>query len=105
MQMTDMDKKPFDRGMEQSPWWQEGVIYQVYPRSFMDASGDGVGDLDGITEKLGYLSSGCRPNNRLAHLNWHWTRSECSSCLLKTDSVPALDVQTPTWAKVLIMAA
>lgn len=37
-------------------WWQTGVIYQVYPRSFQDANGDGVGDLAGVIERLDYLS-------------------------------------------------
>jgi alpha-glucosidase len=40
---------------ENFKWWQRGVVYQIYPRSFMDASGDGVGDLRGIVNRLGYL--------------------------------------------------
>ncbi len=36
-------------------WWKEAVVYQIYPRSFMDSNGDGIGDLNGITSRLEYL--------------------------------------------------
>src|SRR6266496_3711205 len=39
-------------------WWRHGVIYHIYPRSFSDANGDGVGDLAGITARLDYLNDG-----------------------------------------------
>ncbi|MFD2588256.1 alpha-glucosidase [Croceitalea marina] len=38
-------------------WWKEGVVYQIYPRSFQDTTGNGVGDLNGITKRLDYIKS------------------------------------------------
>ena len=44
---TNLDRK----------WWKEAVVYQIYPISFKDSNGDGVGDLKGITSKLDYIKS------------------------------------------------
>jgi alpha-glucosidase len=46
-----MNKAPNDN------WWRGGVIYQIYPRSFADSNSDGIGDLNGITERLDYVAS------------------------------------------------
>ena len=44
----------YDKNVERK-WWKEAVVYQVYPRSFYDSNGDGIGDLKGISEKLDYI--------------------------------------------------
>src|SRR6185437_9644925 len=46
---------PAQSNASQSPWWKHAVIYEIYPRSFQDTNGDGIGDINGITSRLDYL--------------------------------------------------
>ena len=43
--------------LRQIKWWQKGSLYHIYPKSFYDSNGDGIGDLKGITMKADYLKS------------------------------------------------
>lgn len=52
---TEKDVPFVSRGPITKKWWKEAVFYQIYPRSFYDTNGDGIGDLPGIIEKLDYL--------------------------------------------------
>ncbi len=43
--------------MNNKNWWQNGVIYQIYPKSFQDTTGNGTGDIQGIIKRLDYLQT------------------------------------------------
>lgn len=59
--MRTVHKRLYERGQhdrkvnDPSLWWKQAVVYQVYPRSFKDSRGEGLGQIAGVTEKIGYL--------------------------------------------------
>jgi alpha-glucosidase len=57
--MTNMNPKamPHKPGTTDPDWWRGAVIYQIYPRSFQDSNGDGIGDLPGISQRMSYIAA------------------------------------------------
>ncbi|SDP20380.1 alpha-glucosidase [Nakamurella panacisegetis] len=55
--MTTAQLDPTATPAKTAPWWRSAVIYQIYPRSFADANGDGMGDLNGVRSRLPYLAA------------------------------------------------
>lgn len=61
-----------DKSQQSSAWWKHGVIYQIFPRTFADANGDGSGDIQGIIQKLDYLNDGDLESDRSLHVDAIW---------------------------------
>jgi len=55
--LSSTDPTPAGGRQAEADWWRQAVVYQVYPRSFADSNGDGIGDIRGIISRIGYLSS------------------------------------------------
>jgi len=53
--MSDIPLSQPDQAKDEVPWWRTAVVYQIYPRTFADSNGDGIGDLPGITSRVPYL--------------------------------------------------
>nr|WP_315094205.1 glycoside hydrolase family 13 protein [uncultured Cellulomonas sp.] len=54
--LSELDDAAAGLPQQDAAWWRQAVVYQIYPRSFADSNGDGIGDLRGIASKVGYLS-------------------------------------------------
>ena len=67
---------------KEQKWWKTSVIYQIYPRSFKDSDGDGIGDLNGIIEKLDYLEE--------LGIDAVWLSPVCNCLLYTSDAADEL---------------
>lgn len=56
MSLTAETRTDAVHGAESAPWWRQAAVYQIYPRSFADSDGDGIGDIPGVTSRADYLA-------------------------------------------------
>ena len=66
-------------------WWKQAVVYQIYPRSFKDVNGDGLGDIAGVTEKMDYLkdfAADTEAADKGAMLHWYRQRLQLRQTIL-----------------------
>jgi alpha-glucosidase len=74
---------------QRGPWWRDGVLYQIYPRSFRDSDGDGVGDLRGVLERLDHLAwlgvDGIWLNPTMPSPNADWGYDVADYCAVDPD--------------------
>ena len=59
-------------------WWRQAVVYQVYPRSFADENGDGIGDIAGITSRVPYLAELGIDDLSVQPVVWYWVFLVCA---------------------------
>ncbi len=83
--------------MADATWWKDGVLYQVYPRSFQDSDGDGIGDLDGVAMRLDHLAwlgvdaIWLNPIHPSPNRDWGYDVSDYLDVAPELGGLPALD--------------